>query len=90
VRRDELNVDDLACKEIVELVTEHLEGGLDPELADGFVRHLADCVDCSAYVEQLRAAIALSERLQPQDVPEPVMDALLQVFREAKRAGTDG
>jgi hypothetical protein len=90
VRRDELNVDDLACKEIVELVTEHLEGGLDPELADGFVRHLADCVDCTAYLEQMRAAIAVSERLQPEDVPAPVMDALLDVFRMARPAASEG
>ena len=79
-----LNPDDLACKDLVELLSDFIEGDLDPVLADGMTRHLAGCIACVAYLEQLRAAIRLTGSLDRADVPAPMMNALLDAFRHAR------
>ena len=43
-------VDDLACKELVELVTEYLEGTLPPAERARFDAHLGQCEGCHTYL----------------------------------------
>ena len=76
----------LTCAELVELVTDYLEGALSPEDSDRFERHLDACSGCTAYVEQFRETILLAGRLREQDVPAPARDALLAEFADWKRA----
>jgi MFS family permease len=49
--------DDLACRELVELVTDHLDGLLPAGWRDGIASHLADCDGCTEYVRQIRATV---------------------------------
>ena len=49
------NADDLACINVVELVTDYLEGALPAVEARRLERHLATCPGCTEYLEQLRA-----------------------------------
>ena len=49
--------EELSCQELVELVTDYLEGALPAELHDRFERHIAHCSGCQAYLEQMRATI---------------------------------
>lgn len=72
---------DMACIELVELVTDYLEGALSAEDVARVERHLADCEDCEAYVAQMRVTIEQTGRLEPEDVPAPVLDALGDAFR---------
>ena len=62
--------DELACKELVELVTDFLEGVLPPDLRDELQRHLAGCDGCSEYVRQISATVralqAADVRLSPR------------------------
>jgi len=54
--------DDFACKELVELVTDYLDGVLPPELKNAFQAHLASCDGCVEYVRQIGLTIrALKE-----------------------------
>ena len=52
----------LSCQELVELVTDYLEGALPPAERARFDAHIALCDGCRAYLEQIRATIALSGR----------------------------
>ncbi|MDQ5874162.1 MAG: zf-HC2 domain-containing protein, partial [Actinomycetota bacterium] len=47
-------LEELTCRELVELVTDYLEGGLTPEDRMRFEEHLLICEGCSAYVDQVR------------------------------------
>jgi anti-sigma factor RsiW len=78
--------DDLACIELVELVTSYLEGALDDAQRARVDRHLAGCGGCHRYVEQMRATIAIAGRLEPDDVPPESIDRLLDIFRSARRS----
>jgi anti-sigma factor RsiW len=72
----------LQCQEVVELVTDYLDGALPGALAKAVNRHLAGCKDCTGFVEQIRATIALAGALPPEDVPQAVIDALTAAFEE--------
>ena len=49
----------MTCKELVELVTDYLEGVLGRGERRRFEAHLAACEGCAAYFEQIRRTIRL-------------------------------
>ena len=73
--------DHLTCQEVVELVTDYLEGALpDGEVAQ-FEQHLELCDGCRYYVEQMRITIATVGRIDESDVPDELRGGLLAAFR---------
>jgi anti-sigma factor RsiW len=79
--------EDLACRELVELVTGYLEGGLSRRERRRVRRHLRGCPHCSRYLEQIRLTIRLTGRLRLEDVeamPARARDELLAAFRAAR------
>jgi anti-sigma factor RsiW len=79
-----LTAADLTCQELVELVTDYLEGALAPAERTRFESHLAGCQGCRAYLAQARRTIDLSGRLEEEDVPEETRERLLRAFRAWK------
>jgi anti-sigma factor RsiW len=75
---------DLTCHELVELVTDYLEGALTLGERHRFERHLGTCSVCPRYLEQLRATIRVLGRLHEDDLSEPARKALLGAFRAWK------
>ena len=71
----------LSCQQMVELVTEYLDGVMEPRRRARFEEHLAGCAGCTAYLAQFRTTVAVVGRLDVDDVPAPVMDELLSAFR---------
>ncbi|HZQ79846.1 MAG TPA: zf-HC2 domain-containing protein [Acidimicrobiia bacterium] len=71
----------LTCQQMVELVTEYLDGVMEPRRRARFEEHLAGCAGCRAYLGQFRTTVALAGRLEVGDVPAPVMGELLAAFR---------
>ncbi len=47
----------LTCRELVEVVTDYLEGALTPERHAEVVAHLGDCEDCLRYLAQLQTTL---------------------------------
>jgi anti-sigma factor RsiW len=72
----------LSCQELVELITDYLEGALAPADAQRFERHLAGCDGCTAYVEQMRATIAALGHLPPESLSPQAERELLAAFRD--------
>ena len=71
----------LTCQQVVELVTEYLDGVMEPARRARFEAHLSGCGGCAAYLEQFRTTVAVVGRLDADHVPAPVMSDLLSVFR---------
>lgn len=80
---------DLDCRELVELVTDYLEGKLPAEDRTRLELHLGDCDSCRTYLRQMRQVLAATGRLTEDSVPPEARDSLLQVFR-AWKAGQGG
>jgi anti-sigma factor RsiW len=72
----------MTCRELVELVTDYLEGSLSPAQHARFDAHLDRCAGCRAYLEQLRQTIAAVGRLEEHQIEPVPRDALLAAFRD--------
>jgi anti-sigma factor RsiW len=72
---------DLTCSEVVELVTEYLEGALDARRRSEFERHLADCEGCDNYLDQMRQTIALAGRVGEESLSPQACATLVEAFR---------
>jgi anti-sigma factor RsiW len=75
----------LACKEVVELVTDYLEGMLPPDKRAELEAHLADCPGCTNYIEQMRLTIGMLRNLAQESVFPETKEELVQVFRQWKQ-----
>lgn len=73
--------DALDCIELVELVTEYLDGALEPVEWARLERHLAECDGCTAYVAQFRVTIATVGRIEPDAVPPETLARLVRAYR---------
>ncbi len=77
--------DELTCQELVELVTDYLEGTLSVRDRERFEAHLLDCDECPIYLEQIRVTIRTVGTLTEQQMSQTAKDDLLQRFRTWKR-----
>jgi anti-sigma factor RsiW len=78
---------ELVCQQVVELVTDYLEGALSAEDRQRFERHLAGCPHCTEYLAQMRETIRLAGRVVPEDLT-PVMRAdLTDLYRRWRSEG---
>jgi predicted anti-sigma-YlaC factor YlaD len=75
----------ITCQEVVELVTDHLEGALTAQQMSLFEQHLNFCEGCVWYVDQLRATVEGLGTLIAEDVPADTRERLVGAFREWKR-----
>jgi len=75
----------LRCQEVVELITDYLEGVLLPEKQKQVDEHLEGCDGCTNYIEQIRMTIGMLRDLsQKPEFPE-TKEELLSLFREWKQ-----
>jgi anti-sigma factor RsiW len=70
-----------SCQELVELVTDYLEGALSPADLRRFEEHIATCDGCTEYLRQLRETIRLVGAITREDVSPEAEAELLAVFR---------
>ena len=75
----------LTCRELVELVTDYLDGSLSRRDRARFEAHIAACGNCTQYVEQFRETIRLTGTLRESDVSPEAEAALLAQFEAWKR-----
>jgi anti-sigma factor RsiW len=76
---------DLDCIQVVELITDYLDGVLDAATAADVEAHLADCPGCGAYLDQIRTTVVALGHV-PIDTLSPQAQAdLLAAFRSFPR-----
>lgn len=75
-------LEQLSCQELVELVTEYLEGALPEPDRRRFEEHLAICDGCSTYVEQMRTTLRVTGELSSDALTPQAEAALREAFRE--------
>ena len=78
---------ELSCAEVVELVTDYLEGRLPPEERRRFDEHVSGCDGCVAYLEQMRATIATAGRLRETELRPELEERGLLSFRNWRSPG---
>jgi anti-sigma factor RsiW len=73
--------EEISCQELVELVTDYVEGGMAAELRLRFERHIETCEGCRTHLEQMRATIRVTGELPPESLTPEAEATLLAAFR---------
>ena len=76
--------DEMSCRELVELVTEYLEGALPADQVVRFEEHLDRCPGCAAYLDQMRATVASLGRLEEWALHAAAREELVAAFRASR------
>jgi anti-sigma factor RsiW len=71
----------MKCRDVVELMTDYLEGALSAFDRGRFEEHISGCDGCRAYLEQLRVTRRVLGRLADEPVPAQLERELLEAFR---------
>jgi anti-sigma factor RsiW len=71
----------MTCRQVVELMTDYLEGVLSQADRARFEQHLEGCDGCRAYLAQLRMTRTVLGRLGVEPVPEAIQRDLMEAFR---------
>jgi predicted anti-sigma-YlaC factor YlaD len=76
-----IDTEAFSCQELVELVTDYLEGALTPADLRRFEEHIALCDACTEYLRQIRETIRIVGAITPADLTPEAEAELLAVFR---------
>jgi anti-sigma factor RsiW len=71
---------ELACQEIVEIITDYLENALSRSQRRRFEAHLAGCEHCTEYLAQMRATIAATGQLSAEDLSPEMLEEFRGIF----------
>lgn len=71
----------LGCQEVVELVTDYLEGALTPDLRARLDAHLEACRNCAAYLAQMRTMVRALGRLAAPALDRRARDQMVELYR---------
>jgi anti-sigma factor RsiW len=77
----------LVCQEVVEMVTDYLEGALSPADRRRFEIHLADCPHCTEYLAQIRETIRLAGGVTPEDLTPQMRTDLADLYHRWRVEG---
>jgi anti-sigma factor RsiW len=79
------SADDLACIDVVEMITDYLEGALPAAEAKRLELHLECCPGCGEYVAQMRELDGSLGSLREDSLPTEMRDALIATFGQIRR-----
>jgi anti-sigma factor RsiW len=75
----------LSCQQVVELVTDYLEGSLGRRDRRRFEKHLRACDACTRYIEQMRETLDLLGTVPVDTLSTEARSTLLEAFRHLQR-----
>jgi hypothetical protein len=73
------------CREVIDLLTEYLEGGLGREEARRLEAHLGSCDGCSEFLKSLRTVRAAARTPAADAVPDDCRRALRSFLKAGLR-----
>lgn len=74
--------DGYVCQEMVELITDYLEGTLSRSQRKRFEAHIAGCEHCAEYLQQMRTTISLTGSLAVEDLTEGMREDFGELYRK--------
>ncbi len=80
-----IDTESLSCQELVELVTDYLEGALEAGDLRRFEEHIAGCGGCTRYLAQLRETIRVTGTIRTDDLSPEAERTLLAAFADWRK-----
>ena len=76
------------CDELLALLNDYVDGGVDPSVCKELKSHLAQCNPCQVVVDNVRKTITLYRNDEPCELPVEFRNRLHAVLRDCwKKAG---
>jgi anti-sigma factor RsiW len=75
-------IEPMACRDLVEVVTDYLEGRLPAADRERFDAHIAGCDACTAYLEQMRQTLTALGHIPEESISVEARQELLIAFRD--------
>jgi len=85
-RGDGGGIEEMTCRELVELVSAYFEGALSEGDTRRFDEHLEECPYCVSYLDQIRQTARVLGKLTEDSLGPDARAELLGAFRGWKRA----
>jgi anti-sigma factor RsiW len=73
------------CKDVIDLLSDYIDGGLPPDEKDEFETHLKTCTACVEFLSSVRATRSQVKDLQCEDLPTDVHRALRSFLDKAAK-----
>jgi len=75
-----------SCQEMIEVVTNYLDGALPTDEEQRFERHLSRCAGCNTYLDQIRETIRQTGMVSHgESLPPALRKEIVAQFRNWKR-----
>ena len=71
----------MKCEELLAMLNDYVDGGVDPGLCAQFEQHLAGCNPCQVVVDNIRQTITLYKEGQTYELPLLFRDKLHSALR---------
>ena len=78
----------ITCQEVVEVVSDYLEGALDDATRSELEAHLALCPGCTEYLRQMRVTLETLGHIPLDTLSDAARDELVAAFRNFPRETT--
>lgn len=82
----------MTCEELLEVLNDYIDGGLEPGLCQEFERYMAGCNPCKVVVDNIRQTITLYRGGEPLELPldfrAKLHEAIRARWRQAPQAPT--
>jgi anti-sigma factor RsiW len=59
----------MKCEDLLAMLNDYVDGGIDPGVCEQFEKHLAGCNPCQVVVDNIRKTITLYKDGQPYELP---------------------
>ncbi len=77
----------MTCKDLVDLLSDYVDGQLDPAAARRLERHLRGCADCTAFLNTFRKMQRMTRAAAQAAMPEELRARLRRFQRERPTQG---
>lgn len=71
----------LACRKVARHLLEELDGDLQSRACSEIRKHLAQCPNCTAYLDSLRKTVLLYRRFPDPHTPKRIREKLFAVLK---------
>jgi anti-sigma factor RsiW len=84
---DPSKADEMACRELVQVINAYLDGTLPEDDRRRFDAHLEECPYCVNYLDQMRETIAALGDLTPDSIAPETRREIVEAFGDWRSRG---
>ncbi len=71
----------MKCEELLAMLNDYVDGGIDPGVCEQFEKHLAGCNPCQVVVDNIRKTITLYKEGEQYELPVQFRERLHSALR---------